>query len=68
MKEAISKFITSHPFLTYWLASSILATIKVIIRGYPKPAEKIEPVKEETIEIDKSNLEEVEVIDETEES
>lgn len=63
MKNAIANFITKHPFLTYWLASSLLATIKVIFRGYPKK-EELKTTEEEKIDIDKSNLEEVEVVEE----
>ena len=63
MKDAISKFITNHPFLTYWLATSLLATIKVIFRGYPKKDEVLKTTEDEKIEVNKASLEEVEVVE-----
>lgn len=55
MKEAIAKFITDHPIMTFLLADTAIGaagkTIRVLLRGYPP-------------EVDRSKLEEVEVVEE----
>lgn len=63
MKDAIAKFITNHPFLTYWLAGALLTTVKVIFRGYPE-RESLKTTEGEKISVNKSDLEEVEIVEE----
>lgn len=54
MKEAIAKFITDHPIMTFLLADSAIGvagkTLRVLLRGYPpemaKPLEEVEVVEE----------------------